>query len=216
MSDKPKEFDTIQIEYSVFDRFQSDHEHGEPDAIIQHMTGKVTGEIFDHVGMAGTREVIGRLSFCLIDRWEARWPIVTVLDAHSEELAEYARLFHSENAKLVEAREETRKLLILEDLMLVPEARGQDIGLHVLARTILTWGEDAIVALVASPVEGTLDSMKRAELEDESMKQAREKIAQHWCKLGLTRLRDRQTMPMLWASTHTVALDKKLRSHLWW
>lgn len=74
-----------------------------------------------------------------------------------------------------------QSLLIFDSLELIPEARGHGLGLHVMARAIMTWKQPFdLVLFTAAPIgHSKLDA---------AFLHAQNKLACHWEQLGLKRV----------------------------
>ena len=159
--------DYIDIRYTLTDRYGVDSP--EPNEQLESITGVITMQVAD-----GEAQPIGELSLARIDLWEHDLDLFEVLDAESSEWAAYWPALD----ELVDDGVDFRHILICDRVQVAEQARGQQIGLHALARAIRTWGEGALVVLFASPT----DSEER---DPEQRRAARAALAAYWGHLGL-------------------------------
>ena len=134
------------------------------------------------------RVALGHLTLARMDLWEVGDRYIDVLDAESTEWCGYVEIVDA-------AEDDPRFLLIVDRVEIVPRARGNDIGLHAVARAIRTWGEDALVALTAFP--------PRASGPEGAA--GGEALSRHWSRLGLSRVAG-TVPPRLAGRTDSVAL----------
>lgn len=178
----------IEINYRTSDRFGAE-QHGDPHQVhAQQIHADIVG--LDEAGEYS----LGTLSLARIDLWQGGSEIYEVLDSHSGHwTAFYDVLKEAVDENLVGAA------LILDQIKLVDWARGSDLGLHVLARAIRTWGEDSIVVLTAWPIGGTSPDADAGG----------EALARHWAKLGLHRVAGTHP-PVLSATTDSRELEETI------
>jgi hypothetical protein len=159
--------DYIDIRYTVADRYG--FPSPEPNERLDSIVGMITAQVAD-----GEAQPVGELSLARIDLWEDDLDLFEVLDAESSEWAAYWPALD----ELLDDGVDFRHVLICDRVNVVEQARGRRIGLHALARAIRTWGEDALVVLFASPVDGE-------ERDAGQQRAARAALAAYWGRLGL-------------------------------
>jgi hypothetical protein len=141
---------------------------------------------------------LGSLTLARIDLWEVGDRYFDVLDAESSEWAAYIDIVEP-------AGDELRFLLIVDRVELVPWARGHDIGLHVVARAIRTWGDEALVALTAYP-PGARGGIGKA---------GAKALSRHWSRLGLEQVKGSDP-PILTGDGNSRELDDTIRKLSAW
>jgi hypothetical protein len=163
-----REYDFIDIEYTVLDRYG--FESGEPnDRFVEHIAGTIGARTGD-----GEPETIGSLALARIDLWEPGLDLLDLLDAESEEWPQYWVALRYQCV----ADADFRHVLICDRLEIAEPARGHRIGLHALARAIRTWGESALVVMLASPTIGE-------EIGADELRRGRAALTIYWGQLGL-------------------------------
>jgi GNAT superfamily N-acetyltransferase len=196
------EIDAVDIVYTTEDRF-GDVRGFDPDQrFAQIVHGEIVGILYPDDAPHETRISLGTLSLALIDLWEVEEDgesVSEVLDSHSSEWVRYLPLTEREDDDVPLP---IRYLLIADRVEVIPEARGHGLGLHALARAILSWsvGAETLVCLIAA------STVERREEEDEAKRVAdAEVIARYWQRLGFERVDDPDRMPLLYG--YSVYLD---------
>lgn len=139
---------------------------------------------------------------------EAHRALFDVLDCDSEWANSYGDLTLDEHEELIGLN---HWLLIADRVELVPDARGHNLGLHVLARALRTWASDdgTVVMLTAGSVEHDLD-------QPVERRKAYHKLARHWSKLGFEPFGESGEAPVLYACSEWSRFDEALRRHCTW
>lgn len=214
------ELDDVEIRYTTDDRFGGDRRYGDPhQAHAQHVRGEIVGVTYDHEGSGPeVRTPLGTLSLALVDLYEVDdLGLHEVLDSNSSEWNNYYGIVEQVNDEDL-----IRTLVILDRVELVPEARGNDLGLHVLARAIRTWAPDeALVVLTAgSALERDDDESDEAAAKRRA---AAEAIACHWQRLGFERVElgpehfvGGTVVPVLYATTNYQTFLDTIEQHFDW
>jgi hypothetical protein len=172
---------SVDIEYSVRDRFGPGGVVEPCDALVDHVSGMINART------GGERRRIGALQLARVHLWQCgAGDLHEVLDSHSAEWCRYGQLPELRRP----AATWPRHLLILDRLQLIADARGRDLGLHAAARAIRSWEDDSLVVLTAWPpgssgIEGRAGAAA---------------LARHWARLGLRRL-PQSDPPILRAAT---------------
>jgi GNAT superfamily N-acetyltransferase len=175
----------VEITYTTVDRFGYDETFDLDLRVTQTISGQIIGVYFEEGSTDETHVPLGTIELARIDLREINETmLIDVFDSHSIEWVRYIevvdRIRKEDDFVLAPA------ILVLDRAEFVPEARGHGLGLHVLARAIRTWGDDALVVLTAWPPEAV-----GAEAQA-----AGEALARYWQRLGLERMVDLD-MPIL-------------------
>ncbi|MBJ7469648.1 MAG: hypothetical protein JHD16_00020 [Solirubrobacteraceae bacterium] len=190
------DFEVVEIEYTLPDRFGLDQEGDPHDRHVQNISATISLTRVGETDEASRQ--IGEMTLAKIDLTEPEIRLWDVFDSHSEEWNNYT-------LEITAALEQTdaRHILIAHRVSLDQDTRGRGIGLHALARGIRTWGQDAIVAMLAWPTETP---------EDTSADLAAEHLASYWAQLGVTRqpMTDEATVPLLLGDTRTPTMAETL------
>ena len=156
----------VDITYRLPDRFGVDRDEL---VHVDHITADVSG-VLTGAGAAQRRHVaVGEFTFGRVDLLRAGDETAALLDAHSGEWEGYIPLVDAAGANL------PRFLLILDRLVIAPWARGHALGLHVAARAIRSWGDDALVVMTAFPLDGPPDDRHAGASA----------LSRYWQRLGL-------------------------------
>lgn len=198
---------SVEIIYTAEDRWDID----DPDmyAILS-----VEGEI-NHVWESEDgeeRERIGKLTMSKIQLGEVGWSYLSeLLDYHSDMWSHYTFLtdwiYDDEYPEdFEEAAAYCRNLVLVDSLEIDPSMRGQNLGLHILARAILSWADEhSIVLLTAAPL------YRDDETSRQQWDKGAKKLAKHWSQLGLARVEG--TMPaILYGSRCYRDFDERLKA----
>ena len=173
----------IDVSYTTRDRFGPDR-HGDPDAVFaQIIEATIDGVV---LGAHDEPLSLGTMTLGRIDLWEADELYRDVLDCHSGAWEAYIPVIEEFGVNA------PRYLLIVDRVTIHEWVRGHGIGLHAVARALLTWAEDALVLLTACPVEGP----------DDARDAGAEALATYWARLGLDRQPETHP-PQLTGETHT-------------
>lgn len=207
--------DDVEITYTTTDRRARKRHPGDHDMrFVQFIEGQITG--FAYLGRREEAVVpLGTVELALIDMWEVEEEgerLSDVLDTHSSEWLDYLELADAA-ANDDKAHAFTHHLLIADRLVLVPEARRHGLGLHVLARAILTWSfSGTLVVLTAG---STLE--REEEVDDAQRVAGNEALARYWQQLGVKRTEgDRDLGPLLYGYTEDRKFEDTLKRYCAW